>query len=54
MDYKRVLENPSSAGVKCHYLFEGCKVFEYPSETSNKPGTLDKGAKDLGSNAVLL
>ena len=42
MDYKLVFENSSLAAVYTlpnHYLFEGCQVLEYQTETDllNKP-----------------
>ena len=48
MANKIVLKNSSSAAVytaKCHYLFEGHKVFEYQTEADllNGPGTYGKG-----------
>ena len=51
MDCKLVLENSSLAAVYTlpyHYLLKGCKVFGYHTEADllNKPGTLDKDAKD--------
>ena len=38
-----------------HYLSEGCKVFEYQTQTDllNQSETWDKGAKDWGPNAVV-